>query len=76
MRVNPVPDGYHVVTPILLVEDADALIAFMQGAFGAREHQIGRRPDGRVYGREGSDGHHLVARHARRGRAAGRAQTA
>ena len=49
MPVNPVPDGYHVVTPILLVEDADALIAFMKRTFDAREHQIGRRPDGRIF---------------------------
>lgn len=49
MAVKPIPDGYHVVTPILLVEDADSLIDFMKRTFDAREHQLGRRPDGRIF---------------------------
>ena len=49
MTVHHVPAGYHVVTPILLVADADALIDFMKRAFGAREYQLGRKPDGKVW---------------------------
>lgn len=37
MAVNPVPDGYHCVTPYLIVEDAAAAIDFYQRAFGAEE---------------------------------------
>jgi PhnB protein len=49
MTVHHVPAGYHVVTPILLVEDADALIDFMKRALDAQEYQIGRKPDGRIW---------------------------
>jgi uncharacterized glyoxalase superfamily protein PhnB len=49
MAVKPIPDGYHVVTPILLVEDADALIDFMKRTFDAQEYQLGRRPDGKIW---------------------------
>jgi PhnB protein len=49
MAVSPIPAGHHVVTPILMVKDADALLDFMKGAFDAREHQITRRPDGRIW---------------------------
>ncbi len=34
---KPVPDGFHTVTPYLVADDAEAVIAFMQQAFGA-EH--------------------------------------
>jgi uncharacterized glyoxalase superfamily protein PhnB len=37
MAVKPVPDGYHNVTPILLVEGAAELIDFTNQAFGAQE---------------------------------------
>ena len=49
MAVKPIPDGCNVITPILLVPDADALIAFLKRVFGAREHQVARRPDGKVW---------------------------
>jgi uncharacterized glyoxalase superfamily protein PhnB len=35
--VKPVPDGYHTVTPYLVVRDAAAAIAFYAKAFGAEE---------------------------------------
>lgn len=44
-----IPDGYHAITPILVVADADALIAFVTRAFDAKEHQVARRPDGKVW---------------------------
>jgi uncharacterized glyoxalase superfamily protein PhnB len=49
MTVHHVPAGYHVITPILLVEDADVLIDFMKRAFDAQDYQLGRKPDGRVW---------------------------
>ena len=35
--VDPVPQGFHTVTPYLMVPDADALVEFMSRAFGATE---------------------------------------
>src|SRR5919108_5761550 len=37
MAVEPVPNGYSVVTPYLVVHDAPGLIEFMEQAFGGRE---------------------------------------
>jgi PhnB protein len=37
MAVQPVPEGYHTVTPYLAVEDASSAIEFYQRAFGAKE---------------------------------------
>ena len=49
MPVNHVPTGYHVVTPILVVADADALIDFMKVTFDAQVYQLGRKPDGKIW---------------------------
>ena len=35
--VKPIPEGYHSVTPYLIVEDANAAIDFYTRAFGAAE---------------------------------------
>ena len=35
MAVKAVPEGWHTVTPRLLVEDAAKLVAFLKHAFGA-----------------------------------------
>src|SRR5579875_89712 len=48
MAVKPIPDGFHSVTPYLLVQDAGKLIAFLETAFGARETERTSRPDGGV----------------------------
>ena len=48
MAVQPVPDGYHTVTPYIVAGDAAALIDFVKAAFGAREIHAMRLPDGRV----------------------------
>lgn len=37
MAVNPIPDGYHRVTPYLIVDDGVAAIDFYRRAFGAEE---------------------------------------
>jgi PhnB protein len=50
MAVKPIPDGYHTVTPYLIVEGAAALIDFVKAAFGAEE--IFRMP-----GKDGTVGH-------------------
>jgi PhnB protein len=35
--VKPIPDGYHSVTPYLIVDDGKAAIDFYKRAFGAQE---------------------------------------
>src|SRR5438105_3955956 len=37
MAVKPTPDGYHSVTPYLIVKDASRAIDFYKKAFGAKE---------------------------------------
>ena len=43
-RIKAVPDGYHTLTPHLVVKGADQAIEFYKKAFGAEE--IGRMPTG------------------------------
>ena len=47
MAVKAIPDGYHSVTPYLLVKGADQFIAFMAEVFGARVTEQLLRPDGK-----------------------------
>lgn len=37
MSVNPIPAGYHSITPYIIVHDAQAAIEFYKQAFGATE---------------------------------------
>ncbi len=37
MSVSPIPQGYHSVTPYLVVNGAEAAIRFYEQAFGAKE---------------------------------------
>jgi PhnB protein len=48
MAVQPIPNGYHAVTPYLIVQNADGVIAFLKEAFGAEELYRMKRPDGSV----------------------------
>jgi PhnB protein len=48
MDVKPIPDGYHSVTPYLIVEGADRLIDFVTQAFDAKEAERMTRADGSI----------------------------
>jgi PhnB protein len=48
MAVKPVPDGYHTVTPYLIVDGAQELLSFVKKAFGAEETVLMAGPDGSV----------------------------
>lgn len=48
MPVDPIPAGYHTVTPYLLVADVGRQIQFMERAFGAVETSRFATPDGRI----------------------------
>ncbi len=48
MSVSPVPEGYHTVTPYLVVPNGLAFLAFVEKAFGAVEKSRTLRPDGPI----------------------------
>jgi PhnB protein len=48
MAVKPIPDGYHSVTPYLVVQGAGKLIDFLTQAFDAQELFRMPRPDGNI----------------------------
>lgn len=37
MSVKPIPEGYHSVTPYIVVDNAEAALDFYKRAFGAEE---------------------------------------
>jgi len=48
-QVKPIPDGYHTLTPYLIVDGAEKVIRFMMEAFGAQAvFDPMMRPDGKV----------------------------
>jgi uncharacterized glyoxalase superfamily protein PhnB len=47
-RAKAVPEGYHTVTPFLVVQDATKAIEFYKQAFGAREVMRFDAPGGRI----------------------------
>lgn len=49
MAVKPIPDGYHTVTPYLIVDEGEKLLEFMKRAFGATVNHVTRRPDGAIW---------------------------
>lgn len=46
--VKPIPDGYHSVTPYLIVSDAARALEFYQQAFGATETMRLNGPAGKI----------------------------
>lgn len=48
MSVKPIPEGFTTLCPYLCVADADALIAFIEGAFDAQPVDVHRNPAGKV----------------------------
>jgi uncharacterized glyoxalase superfamily protein PhnB len=48
MSAKPIPDGYHAVTPYLVVQGAAQLIDFLKQAFDAQETFRMSKPDGTI----------------------------
>lgn len=48
MTARPIPEGYHTVTPYLVVPGVPRLIEFLQRVFDARELERMAREDGTV----------------------------
>jgi PhnB protein len=49
MAVKPIPEGYHTVVPYVVAADAEALLEFLKTGLKAREVEVMRYPDGRVW---------------------------
>jgi uncharacterized glyoxalase superfamily protein PhnB len=47
-KAKPIPDGYHALTPYLIVRGADKAIEFYKKAFGATERFRMPGPDGKI----------------------------
>ncbi|HSF32548.1 MAG TPA: VOC family protein [Candidatus Tectomicrobia bacterium] len=48
MAVRPIPEGYHTVTPYLIVQGVPKLLDFLKQAFDAREIMRLPRQDGAI----------------------------
>jgi PhnB protein len=48
MAVKPIPDGYHSVTPYLIIKGADRALEFYKRAFGAKQRMRMDGPNGTV----------------------------
>jgi PhnB protein len=59
-NVKPIPDGYHTVTPYLIVRDAATLMEFLKRAFDAQESLRMPRPDGTIQHAEAKIGDSVV----------------
>jgi len=47
-KVKPIPDGYHSLTPVVVVDGASRLIDFLKQVLNAEEEEVYKGPDGRV----------------------------
>jgi PhnB protein len=45
---KPIPDGFHTITPHIIVQDATKALEFYKKAFGAEEKARHMTPDGKV----------------------------
>jgi PhnB protein len=48
-RAKPIPEGYHAITPYLVVQNGVALVEFLQKAFGATVTHRMDHPDGSLW---------------------------
>lgn len=60
MSVKPIPDGYHSVTPYLIVNGAAAALDFYAKAFGATELMRLPGPEGQVMHSEFKVGNSII----------------
>ena len=48
MKIKAIPEGYHSLTPDLVVKDVAEAIEFYRKAFGAQKRRIFHGPDGSI----------------------------
>jgi PhnB protein len=46
--IKPVPEGFHTVTPFIIVNNAAGLIQFIEKAFGGKQTYITKEDDGKI----------------------------
>ena len=51
-KVNPIPEGYHTITPYIMVKNLPEYITFLQKAFGAIEQSKTTSANGTVLNME------------------------
>lgn len=59
MKVNPIPKGYHTITPFLSVKDAHGLLDFLKKAFDAAV-EVHIMPDGTILNAQAQVGDSMV----------------
>jgi len=47
-KVQPIPEGFHTLTPYLVVGDAQKELQFVKDAFDAKVVHLSRMPDGTI----------------------------
>jgi PhnB protein len=60
MKAKPVPQGFHTVTPYLVVQGADKVIEFIKKAFNGEERYRMKNPDGSIMHAEVKIGDSIV----------------
>lgn len=60
MTVKPIPEGYHTVTPYLVVQEAASLIEFLTQAFAAKETRRTLHPEGCIMNAEVKIGDSII----------------
>ncbi len=48
MRIKAIPEGYHSLTPDLVVKDVAEAIEFYREVFGAQKRRVFHGPDGSI----------------------------
>ncbi len=67
MTVKPIPEGYHTVTPYLVVREASTLIQFLTEAFEAKEICRSLHPEGGILHAEVKIGDSIIMMSEARG---------
>jgi len=60
---NPIPPGYHTLTPHMIIKDATAAIEFYEKAFGAVKRGVLNAPDGKLMHAEIQIGDSIIMIH-------------
>ena len=45
---NPIPEGFHSITPFLVIKDPDKTFEFYEKGLGAKRKYVKKMPDGKV----------------------------
>jgi len=60
MKVKPIPEGFHTITPYLAVHHVKQTIEFLKKAFDATDVQIHAMPNGQIMNAEVRIGDSMV----------------